>query len=157
MAGTLDIKVHDAKLTRDTELFGKMTPFVQIEIGAQMKKTAPHSRGGKTPEFNGEILRFKITNETQMKLIVYDEEKMKKKHDLVGDAIFFLNKVCSGEIKKHTIEVLHKGKSAGFVNIEFDFMTKLGQEVGKQLVAGLNLPPGSKPGMQPKLPVPPMP
>jgi len=91
-----------------------------------MRKTGTNRKGGKKPDFNGEILRFKITSETQMKLIVYDEEKMKAKHDLVGDAIVFLNKVCSGELKKQSVEILHKGKSAGTVNIEFDFMTKLG-------------------------------
>ena len=65
-----------------------------------MKKTGVKRKGGKKPDFGGEILRFKITSETSMKLIVYDEEKMKAKHDLVGDAIFFLNKVCSGQVKK---------------------------------------------------------
>ena len=79
-----------------------------------------------------------------MKLIVYDEEKLKQKHDLVGDAIVFLNKVCSGQVKKQQVEILHKGKSAGFVNIEFDFMTQLGQQVGNKLVAGLNLTPEMK-------------
>jgi len=64
VAGELDIKVLDAKLTRDTEMFGKMSPFVQIEIGGQMRKTATARKAGKTPNFNGEILRFKITSES---------------------------------------------------------------------------------------------
>jgi len=51
---------------------------------------------------------------------------MKAKHDLIGDAVFFLNKVFTGEAKRQQIEILHKGKSAGVVNIELDFMTKLG-------------------------------
>ena len=50
-----------------------------------MKRSSTHSRGGKTPSWGGEILRFTITSEPQMKIIVYDEEKMKAKHDLVGD------------------------------------------------------------------------
>ena len=75
--GELDIKIIDAKLTRDTEMFGKMSPFVQIEIGGQMRKTGAHRKGGKTPNFSGEVLRFKISTESEMKLIVYDEEKMK--------------------------------------------------------------------------------
>ena len=29
----LDVKVIEAKLTRDTEFFGKMSPFVQLELG----------------------------------------------------------------------------------------------------------------------------
>jgi len=42
------------------------------------------------------LVEIKITSETQMKLIVYDEEKLRAKHDLVGDQLYFLNKVCSG-------------------------------------------------------------
>ena len=119
-----------------------------------MKKTATKKKGGKNPSFDGEILRFKVTNETQMKLLVYDEEKLKAKHDLIGDAIFFLNKVCSGELKKQTIEILYKGKSVGQVNIEFDFMTKLGQQVGSKLLSGLNIPQGTR-LMPNRVPVPP--
>ena len=66
-------------------MIGKMSPFVQIEIGGQVKRSSTHRRGGKTPSWDGEILRFSITSEPQMKIIVYDEEKMKAKHDLVGD------------------------------------------------------------------------
>ena len=36
----LKLKVCSAKLTRDTEIFGKMDPFVELEIaGFALKKT----------------------------------------------------------------------------------------------------------------------
>ena len=41
------------------------------------------------PNWNGEILEFEINNEAEMKLTVFDEESIKK-HDTVGDAIFYL-------------------------------------------------------------------
>ena len=55
-----------------------------------------------------------------------------------------MNKICSGELKKHQVEITYKGKSAGLVNIEFDFMSNLSKQVGNKLVAGLNLTPEMK-------------
>ena len=33
MEGTLSVILYKAKLTRDTEFFGKMDPFVELQIG----------------------------------------------------------------------------------------------------------------------------
>lgn len=38
-AGTISVKVTSAVLKRDTEMFGKMSPFVEIELGSQKKRT----------------------------------------------------------------------------------------------------------------------
>ena len=96
--GTLAIKINTGVLKRDTELFGKMNPFVQIVIGSQTKRTTAHKKGGKMPNWNGEILEFEINNEAEMKLTVFDEESIKK-HDTVGDAIFYLIQVTKQEIR----------------------------------------------------------
>ena len=48
------------------------------------------------PNFGNEILRFKVTNEKSLKIIVYDEEKLKAKHDHVGDANIVLDKILAG-------------------------------------------------------------
>ena len=97
-AGLLGIKINTGLLTRNTEFFGKMDPFVQIEIGSQKKRTTTHKNGGKNPNWRGEVLEFDITNEQEMKLTVFDEESMKS-HDLVGTAVFFLLGVTKGEVK----------------------------------------------------------
>ena len=59
LAGDLDIKVIDAKLTRDTEFFGKMSPFVQVEIGGEIRKTSDKRNAGKQPIWD-EVLHFRI-------------------------------------------------------------------------------------------------
>jgi len=56
IAGTLTVRITTAVLKRNTEMFGKMSPFVEITVGTQTKRTGTHSKGGKNPNFNGEIL-----------------------------------------------------------------------------------------------------
>ena len=50
--GELYIRVKQARLTRDTEFFGKMDPFVEIEIGELKQRTATHKNAGKHPAWD---------------------------------------------------------------------------------------------------------
>ena len=53
VVGLLDIKIVEANLTRDTEMFGKMDPFLELKIGGQqVKKTAVKDEAGKNPVWN---------------------------------------------------------------------------------------------------------
>ena len=142
--GLLAVKINTGILKRNTEFFGKMDPFVQITIGSQTKRTTTHRNGGKNPKWNGEILEFDITNEQEMKLSVLDEETIKA-HDLVGEAVYFIQAVTKGEIKQKAIELLFKGKMVGTVYVDFDFKTRMGQNLGSKLLSGLNLAAAKKP------------
>ena len=84
------------------------------------------------------MLEFDITNEQEMKLTVFDEESIKK-HDTVGEAVFFIQGVTKGQVKQKPIEILYRGKMAGTVYVDFDFKSRMGQNVGNKLLAGLNL------------------
>lgn len=42
MSGTLICCPTEAKLTRDTEVFGKMDPYVKVKVGHQSSKTKVH-------------------------------------------------------------------------------------------------------------------
>lgn len=55
-----------------------------------------------------------------MRVMVYDEEKMKK-NDLVGEAIVFLDKITTSEMKQQAIEVMYNGKIAGTVYVSYEF------------------------------------
>jgi Ca2+-dependent lipid-binding protein len=59
-----------------------MDPFVEITIGSQKLKTKTHKNGGKVPRWE-ETLKFKVGNEDELKLVVYDEDMTK--NDLVGE------------------------------------------------------------------------
>ena len=55
MCGTIHIKPIEAKISHDTEIFGKMDPFCQITIGdSKVKGQICHS-GGKFPRWNDTI------------------------------------------------------------------------------------------------------
>ena len=50
--GELKIHVIEAKLTRDTEYFGQMDPYVEIKTSVEKKRTVTHNDGGRTPVWN---------------------------------------------------------------------------------------------------------
>ena len=74
-----------------------------------------------------------------MKVTVFDEEAYKAKHDLVGEVTVDLAKILAGEVQEQTIEIKHKNKKAGDVNLQFDVMSLMAANVGTSLLAGLGL------------------
>ena len=46
------MKIIEAKLTRDTDMFGKMDCYVVIEHNGKKSQTETHSGSGKTPVWN---------------------------------------------------------------------------------------------------------
>ena len=48
----MSIKLIEAQLKRDTEMIGKMDPFVRISYINKEFKTQTHSDGGKQPKWN---------------------------------------------------------------------------------------------------------
>jgi Ca2+-dependent lipid-binding protein len=66
-SGILNIRIISAKLTRDTDTFSKMDPYITIiwddQTGKQTKKTtAVCQDGGKTPNWEDEEFEIKIVN-----------------------------------------------------------------------------------------------
>lgn len=54
--GPLKITIKGANLTRDTEMVGKMDPYLELTIGGnQVHKTKTLDGAGKTPEWNEEF------------------------------------------------------------------------------------------------------
>jgi Ca2+-dependent lipid-binding protein len=45
------LKVIEAKLLRDTEIIGKMDPFVVLEYSGKKYRTKVHQGGGKHPKW----------------------------------------------------------------------------------------------------------
>ena len=51
-SGKLKITVVEAKLTRDTETFGKMDPYAVLNLRGQKFKTNVLDSAGKNPRWN---------------------------------------------------------------------------------------------------------
>ena len=66
------------------------------------------------------MLRFKILNEEWMHISVYSRGKNKANHSLVGEVSYPMKKALSASQRRvHAIEIEHKDKSAGNINVEF--------------------------------------
>ena len=50
-SGQLKIKLGTAVLKRDTEFFGKMSPFVEFDIGTKKERSKTHKKAGKNPRW----------------------------------------------------------------------------------------------------------
>lgn len=84
--GILAIKVLQGKLLRNTEFFGQMDPFVQVDYRGKTFKTTALQEAGKNPIWN-EILAIPIYSmDEEFKITCYDEDLLMD--DLVGSAMF---------------------------------------------------------------------
>jgi len=52
MSGKLKVTICEAKLTRDTEMFSKMDPYVVMKYKDQELKTKVKDEAGKRPVWN---------------------------------------------------------------------------------------------------------
>ena len=50
-SGDLKLNIHEARLTRDTETFGTMDPYVKITARMQEFKTKVRDNEGKNPSW----------------------------------------------------------------------------------------------------------
>ena len=48
----LYVTVIEGQLSRDTEMFGEMDPYVSLEYQGTSYNTKVHKGGGKTPKWN---------------------------------------------------------------------------------------------------------
>lgn len=72
--GILLISPKTAKLTRNTDFFSKMDPYVVVTVGDLTKKTKTHNYGGKNPKWD-QTLKFKLTGQNFFTISVYDKGK----------------------------------------------------------------------------------
>ena len=73
--GDLEIKIIEARLIRDTEIFGKMDPYVLIETRMQRFRTKTMTDAGKEPVWPDEMAKIDVKYiGDDMHLAVMDEE-----------------------------------------------------------------------------------
>ena len=91
--GPLHIKIVEATLTRDTEMVGKMDPYVELKIGGVLvHKTAVLEGAGKSPQWNEEC-DFEVTDmNAEVYFKVSDEDY--GEDDVVGEGSCTLADLC---------------------------------------------------------------
>ena len=60
-SGKLQLNVCEARLTRNTEMFGKMDPWAKIELGKLKLRTKTIKNGGTEPCWN-ETFEIEVNN-----------------------------------------------------------------------------------------------
>ena len=93
-SGALALTVVEARLTRDTEAFGKMDPYVKISTRQEMYKTTVKQGAGKTPAWNETFnLDVKYIGD-DLTIEVFDEDV--GSDDKIGESVIKLSALCVG-------------------------------------------------------------
>lgn len=91
--GKLTLVIQRAELTRDTETFGKMDPYVLITFDSKIRKTSVKQEGGKIPIWN-EKFEIEVNNHYQnITFKVFDEDPTTD--DLVGEVTITVSELTS--------------------------------------------------------------
>mgnify|MGYP001048246055 FL=1 len=93
MIGPLKIKIVSANLTRDTEMVGKMDPYLELSIGGTIvHKTAVKDDVGKTPVWDEEVDYEVKDLSLEVHFKVSDEDW--GSDDIVGEVTIRLSDLC---------------------------------------------------------------
>ena len=117
--GTLIIRPICAKLTRDTETFGKMDPYCKIVLGTFIQKTKIADGAGKFPNWQDQLV-FKWSHEDTITVEVWDYDSASK-DDLVGSATVPISRLTATRTWEDWIEITHRGTRAGEVRLGCEF------------------------------------
>ena len=124
--GILSLKCTEGKLTRDTEFFGKMSPYCTITFGKNKYKTKIASNQGKNPKWPNEF-QLNVSSPTEeLMLRVWDQDMT------TSDAVGFCKiKMSSLIINMGTDDwytILFDNKPAGTIHIVSSFAPKGGDK-----------------------------
>lgn len=119
-SSSLEVQVIEANLTRNTELFGKMDPYVKLQVGEEAPQlTKVKEDAGIHPKWD-EVFHFDITNPMlSLRLTVMDKDI--SNDDTVGEAVIPLRASgyleASGEFTVRDIPLKFKDEEAGILRI----------------------------------------
>jgi len=100
-----------AKLTRNTETFGKMDPYAIVKYREQEHKTQTKNNAGKTPVWNSTYdLDIKYIGD-DITIVVYDEDVTSS--DLIGECTFKPSTLSVPGGITEWFDLQYKGKKAG--------------------------------------------
>ena len=106
--GKLKLHVIEALLTRDTELFGKMDPWVKIETRQTKLRTRTLNGAGKTPKWE-EVFDIDVKYiGDDLTIGVYDEDVTCS--DTVGTTIVKISSFCANGGIDEWFPIFWKGK-----------------------------------------------
>jgi hypothetical protein len=118
-SGTLTLEVIEAQLTRDTEFFSKMDPYVTIETRMQKIRTKTLQGAGKTPKWNQSFtIDVKYIGD-DINFIVLDEDVTAS--DEIGRFVSKLSAFCIPGGLDDWFQITYKGKKSGMIHLKGNF------------------------------------
>ena len=110
------IEIVEARLTRDTEMFGKMDPYVFLQYREQEYKTKVLDGAGKTPKWKDEVWTVEVKYiGDDVHFVVKDEDV--GKDDTVGSGTVKMSAFAINGGIDEWYDIQHKGKAAGKVHM----------------------------------------
>ena len=115
----LTLKVCQAKMLKNQEIFGKMDPFCIIKLGNQKYQTTVQISAGKFPIWNETFHFTDISYTDKVNIEMYDKEDFGK-DEFIGQLDISLQDVMLGKSIKKWFEVTDKkNKRVGEIELEF--------------------------------------
>ena len=115
--GLLHLIILKAELARNTEYFGDMDPYVQVQYNYEIQKTPVLNDAGRTPEFNITLAPFIINSmDDDIKFTVFDKDLTKS--EVIGSVTIKVGLLCSLQPKKRWLTLMYQSKEAGDLLID---------------------------------------
>jgi len=115
-SGTLKLDVVEAQLTRDTETFGKMDPYVKLNSRMQSFRTKTVNGGGKNPKWSAESFTIDVKYVgDDLAIQVFDEDP--GKDDLIGESLIKISALTVNGGIDEWYDIQYKGKKSGMVRL----------------------------------------
>ena len=113
------MRPQSARLTIDTEMFGKMDPYCKIQVGGNTQQTKVAHNAGKTPVWS-DVMTYRLNNDSQMTITLYDKDHLTK-DDLLGTVVIPLDEIYTRKTITNNYELRRDGKVTGQVNVTMEF------------------------------------
>ena len=118
MHGTLIIKPLRGILLRDTDIFGKMDPYLVMNYEGHNFKTDICKRSGKFPIWQNEF-RFRFYKSAFLIMKCYDKDYIGS-DDIVGEGSYSICNISKGRTL-HRVRLSYDEKLAGDIFLEIEF------------------------------------
>jgi hypothetical protein len=120
-SGTLIVRPISAKLLRNTELFGNMSPYVKVILGDLYEKSPVAKKQNIDPSWQCE-LSFKLTNQQDLIIEIWNHHTLRK-DDFLGSVSVTLSEwMGNGTRFSEWIPIFYQEQDAGALKLEMEFI-----------------------------------
>jgi hypothetical protein len=127
-SGVIVLRPNQGQFFEDHDTFGKMDPFVQMKVAAQIQKTKAHKSGGLHPKWN-DYLTFYLKKDTTISIECRDQDIIGS--DFIGKTELyfedFLDPNRTGGT--HQVELFNKqDQLTGIIEMDWEFVDQLAEK-----------------------------